>query len=340
MRYIGSKQQVLSFIKQTIFNTYGDCSDAIVGDLFAGTACVGEMLKKSGARIISNDYMNFSYMLQIERIKLNKEPESALPYNALIKELNEIDGIEGFFYKEYTVEGTMNGEYVRNYFSSDNAKKIDAMRTKINSWIEQGTISPDMYYLLIANMVNAVTKVSNTSGTYGAFLKDDDPRKVLPIHLEESVFFDNEKENLCYCQDVFKIIEEIGGDILYLDPPYNNRQYPPYYHILETVALYDAPEIYGKTGRRPYSNMLSPFCMADKAEDSLFDLVNKAKFRHIYISYSTDGLINYQSLTNRLNNIGEVKCFFKPYRRYKSNSGESEMRQKKLKEIIIYVKKR
>ena len=63
------------------------------------------------------------------------------------------------------------------------------------------------------------------------------------------------------------------GDILYLDPPYNNRQYPPYYHILETVTLYDDPDIYGKTGRRHYEEKLSLLCMKEKAVSAMVNII-------------------------------------------------------------------
>ena len=339
MRYIGSKRQVLPFIQKTISETYGDFSNATVADLFAGTACVSEMFKRSGAQVISNDYMNFSYALQIEKVKLNAIPESNLSYDDLLLQLNQAEGINGFFYSEYTLDGTKDSEYQRNYFSSNNARKIDAMRTLIENWLTRGVISEDMYYLLIANLIDAVTKVSNTSGTYGAFLKQDDPRKDIGIQLEKSVLFDNGKRNRSYCMDIREVVGQVEGDILYLDPPYNSRQYPPYYHILDTVTLYDQPAIYGKTGRRPYSEKLSPFCMADQAKGALVDLVLAAKFNHIYISYSTDGIVDYEELISDLKEVGNTKCFFMPYRRYKSNSKGTSAAKNKLKEIIVYVQK-
>ena len=132
MRYIGSKRQVLPFIKSIIEDTYGCVSNAIIGDLFAGTACVGEMLKKTGAQVVSNDYLNFSYALQIEKIKLNCVPDSIVPYSELLYTLNNLQGREGFFYKEYTHEGTENSFFRRNYFSAENAKKIEIFIEKLN----------------------------------------------------------------------------------------------------------------------------------------------------------------------------------------------------------------
>ena len=95
MRYIGSKRTVLPFIKTTIEETYGKISNAIVADLFAGTACVGEMFKREGARVLSNDYLSFSYALQIEKIKLNGIPEGNRSYLDLISLLNATPGKEG-----------------------------------------------------------------------------------------------------------------------------------------------------------------------------------------------------------------------------------------------------
>lgn len=297
MRYIGSKRTVLPFIKTTIEETYGNISNAIVADLFAGTACVGEMFKREGARVLSNDYLSFSYALQIEKIKLNGIPESKRSYLDLISLLNAAPGKEGFFFREYSIEGSSHGEYTRNYFSKDNAMKIDGVRTQIELLRVNGEISEDMYFLLIANLIDAVTRVSNTSGTYGAFLKVDDPRKDLPLSLCASSFVDNGKKNECYCKDIFELIDNLNGDILYLDPPYNGRQYPPYYHILDTVTKYDNPAIYGKTGRRPYANQISPFCVSEKAEAALFDIVKRARFGNIYICLA---LLRYVSILQGL----------------------------------------
>ena len=337
MRYIGSKTRILDFISDTVQQTYGSVDNAVVADLFAGTCAVSEMFKLKKAKVISNDYLHSSYALQVAKIKLNSEPSCSLPYIKAIEELNSLDGTEGFFYNEYSLEGSRKSKLERNYFSEKNAKKIDSICIQMYEWKESNVISDDMLFLLSANLIDAITKVSNTSGTYGAFLKVDDKRKYKDIFLTPFEFLDNQKDNEAYRSDISDIIDNLQGDVLYLDPPYNSRQYPPYYHILETAVLYDAPAIYGITGRRPYQDSLSPFCMKDKALPAMLDVVSRAQFSDIYISYSTEGIMDYRELCNELEIYGDVQNFYKPYRRYKSNGGGSG--ETGVKEIIIYVKK-
>lgn len=332
MRYIGSKNRILDFIDETITNTYGDYSNSTVADLFSGTACVGELFKKRGARVISNDYMYFSYALQVAKIKSNELPNE---YDKTLDYLNSLPGVEGFFFQQYTLSGHGN----RNYFWEENAKKIDAICIYLMEAREKGKITDDEFYHYKASLIDAVTRVSNTSGTYGSFLKIDDNRKYKPILLERINVVDNGKNNESFCEDITEVIQHVNGEILYLDPPYNNRQYPPYYHILETATLYDNPAIYGKTGRRPYEEKLSPLCMKDRAIETMVDIVNRAQFEHVYISYSTDGIMPYDELCEELLQLGTVEVFYKPYRRYKANSNGSIEENGKLKEIIIYVKK-
>lgn len=335
VRYIGSKRRLIPFIENVIQDTIGETKNLIFADLFAGTACVGEAFKKKGAKVITNDYLCFSYALQVSKVKQNTIPTGPIEYYKAIDILNDVDEVPGFFYEEYTLEGTKNKEYQRNYFSAENARKIDGIRFKMDEWLSSKVIDENFFQCLSASLVDAVTKVSNTSGTYGAFLKEDDKRKFKKIKLEKQVFFNNYHENESYCEDIFDVIDKISGDILYLDPPYNNRQYPPYYHILETVVKYDNPYIYGKTGRRVYNHQMSPFCMKDKAEMALYDIFQSANFKHIFLSYSTEGIVNIYDFAKKLPKGWKITVFDQNYRRYKSNS--HRVNNKELKEIILYV---
>ena len=154
MRYIGSKNRILKFIESVIDETYGNVSNAVFADLFSGTACVAELFKQKGAKIISNDYLHFSYALQVAKIRVNSIPRCKVSYEDAINILNELEGIEGFFTKEYTIEGAANRNYSRNYFSYTNAKKIDAMCSQLKRWLSSGEINTDMYYLLCASLID------------------------------------------------------------------------------------------------------------------------------------------------------------------------------------------
>lgn len=345
MRYIGSKQPVLGFLEENIVATVGDVKKKVFADLFAGTCVVSILFKKLGSKIIANDYMTYSYVMGNAYLKVNEEPKflglkasGISGYLDALKYLNNIRKQKGFFYRNYSPEGTSESQYVRNYFSGENTQRIDAIISKLKNWRKDKIINAYEEHVLKTSLLEAVTKISNISGTYGAFLKKDDKRKFKRMLLKPIEIISSRERHYCYNEDALKIINQLSGDILYLDPPYNQRQYPPYYHILETVVLGDAPLIYGKTGRRPYKDKLSPFCNKRQAYGALDTLISKARFKHIFLSYNNEGIISIADLDNMLSHYGDVKVFKQNHRRFKSNNnGKSKQ---SLREILFYVKKK
>lgn len=341
MRYIGSKTNVLDFLNTTIHSCVGSTEGMIFADLFTGTTAVSQLFKKLGHRIISNDYMAFSYVFQLAYLKNCRQPSfinlRCGGYLNVLSKLNSLSPIEGFFYKNYCRESSPQSTYERNYFSGYNAGKIDAIMTQLREWKERKAISETEDAVLRASLIDAVTKISNISGTYAAFLKHEDPRMNKQLSLKPLSFIPSSENHFCHNEDILSLIDKTSGDILYLDPPYNQRQYPPYYHVLETIALDDNPAIYGKTGRRPYQDKLSPFCMKSKVKESLRSLIDRAQFKHIFLSYSTEGLISVKDVEEMLSKFGEVNTFYHDYRRYRSNkNGETPCG---VKEVLFYVSK-
>ncbi len=341
MRYIGSKTNIIGFLDEVIHSCTKYKEKRVFGDLFSGTTIVGQFFKKKGYKVISNDYMAFSYILQKAFIKNNSIPKfSRLKlggYKNVLEHLNHLKGENGFFYKNYCHEVVAEGKYRRNYFSVDNSRKIDVILTQLREWNATNNISESEDAILRASLIESVTKVSNISGTYGSFLKHDDPRKHKKIFLEPIKVIKSRLKHDCFNEDILTLIDNMSGDILYLDPPYNQRQYPPYYHILETISLDDNPEIYGKTGRRPYKDKLSPFCVKNEAKTVLCDVIRRAKFKDVFLSYNTEGLVSIHDLENSFKRIGEVKVFYHDYRRYRSNGNGKTHRN--VKEVLFYVKK-
>jgi len=324
MRYYGAKTKLLPFIEEVVKSTGVNGTSNFV-DLFAGTTSVGQHFKKLGYTVISNDTLEFSYALSKTFIELNQQPEfKKLKRHLNIKNNRQIfeylnnnsDYKEGFIYKNYSPNGG------RKYFTDENALKIDTHRLLINNWKEADYINELEYYYLITSLLKAVNLVSNVSGTYGAYLKTWDRRALNPLIMDEVEIIQSNNKNKAFKEDANELIKNIKPDILYLDPPYNTRQYASNYFILELIAegwFEKQPKIYGKTGMREYEHQKSKYSSKSNALNALEDLVlNASKSKYILLSCNNEGIIPHNSLINVLENIGEVETHTENHKRYKS----------------------
>lgn len=123
-----------------------------------------------------------------------------------------------------------------------------------------------------------------------------------------------------YNEDISELIKNVSGDILYLDPPYNARQYCSNYHLLETIARYDNPEIKGKTGLRDYADQKSVFCIKNKVADAFNELIKNAKFKYIFLSYNNEGLMSFDTIEKIMRKYGKYKVYMQQYRRFKADN--------------------
>ena len=90
----------------------------------------------------------------------------------------------------------------------------------------------------------------------------------------------------------------IRFDVLYADPPYTRDHYSRYYHVLETMARHDRPEVSTtliRSGRERLSRGVyrrdrhqSPFCIHSRAEAAFHALAGGASRRNVplVLSYS------------------------------------------------------
>lgn len=323
MNYIGSKFSILSYIDEVVEDFTESKKNITFCDIFAGTGVVSKYFKEKGYNIIANDIEYFSYAT----LKGLIENSDELKFEKLAKKhidpfvcLNGLNGKKGFIYKNYSLGGTRKKEYIRQYFSDENAKKIDAMRLKIEKWNKRKLINENEYYYLLACLLEASDKVANTASVYEAFLKDlkkSAQKKIVLKPLE--LVFKNKKYTI-YNENSKDLIRKIKGDILYLDPPYNSRRYDTNYHILETIALYDNPKIKGKTGLRVEDNKKSNYCIKSKAASELEDLIKNAKFKYILLSYNDEGIISPKEIKEIMSKYGKYKKYEKRHKRFKSDN--------------------
>jgi len=337
MNYIGSKLSLLTFLEESI-NKVADKNCKVFCDLFAGTGIVGSYFKKKGYKIIANDIQYYSYILNRHYIGNHKE----LNFTELIKEipdlksvdlenrknfvcnyLSDLKGAKGFIYKNYCLGGTKNKKEARQYFSDENGMRCDAIRQKIENWKKGDLITDDEYYFLITSLIESIDKYANTASVYGAFLKNLKKTAQNNLILKPARLIINEQEHEVFNEDINKLVGRIEGDILYLDPPYNQRQYATNYHMLETIAKYDNPKIYGKTGLRDYQNKKSLYCSSSQVKKSFKDLILNAKVKYIFLSYNNEGIMSLNDIKETMSLRGKYGYFTKEYNRFKADKSEN-----------------
>ncbi len=339
MNYIGSKYSILDYIDDTI-NDFVEQKEKnmTLCDIFSGTGTVGKYFKNKGYNIISNDIQYYSYVTAKHFIENNKN----LKFEKLKEKniepfeyLNNIQNTKGFIYNNYSMEGTRGKEHERQYFSDENAQKIDAIRMKIEEWKNAKEIDKQEYTFLLASLIESADKVANTASVYEAFLKHlktsaSKPLMIKPIDTIINCDCTNLK---VYNEDANELVKKISGDILYMDPPYNTRKYDTNYHMLETIALYDQPEIKGKTGTRVDNSKKSKYCVKREATETFEDLIKNAKFKYIFLSYNDEGIINLNDIERIMSKYGRYKKYEKIHRRFKADNSRDYIKNSTIEYI-------
>lgn len=326
MNYIGSKYKLSEFIKQGVYSVVGqNLSDKVFCDLFAGTGIVGRSFKKEVKQVISNDLEYYSFVLNKNYIE-NHESLDFLPY---IFELNSLEGKKGFIFEEYSENGLAG----RQYFKANNGKKIDAIRQKIEQWKTSNEISDNLYYFLLASLLESADKVANTASVYGAFLKHIKKSAQKDLWIEPAIFIENENEHWVFNENANDLIQKIWGDILYLDPPYNAREYGANYHLLNTIARYDAFIPKGKTGLRDYQK--SNFCKKNQVSEAFENLIKNANFNYIFLSYNNEGLMPSDEIQKIMKKYGKYDLITTEYARFRADKEEN--RNHKADKTIEYL---
>ena len=337
MNYIGSKKSLLQFLEESIYQVAGKENFTFL-DLFAGTGIVGQHFKSKGHSVIANDLQYYSFVLNKNYIENHK----VLKFLGLGKDLEDLKNIEyekradfvcefldnldlkeGFIYKNYCLGGTKNQEFKRQYFSDENGKKVDTIREKIEEWKKEKKINNNEYYFLLTTLIESIDKVANTASVYGAFLKQLKKSAQKEFLMKPANFVLNDNEHSVYNEDIETLVETVQGDVLYLDPPYNHRQYAPNYHLLETIAKYDNPKIKGKTGLRDYSNQKSKFSQKKEVLNSFKNIIQKANVKYIFLSYNNEGLMTEEEVRFIMSKRGKYGIFKKEYSRFKADKTEN-----------------
>jgi adenine-specific DNA-methyltransferase len=215
----------------------------------------------------------------------------------------------------------------RMFFTVENGRRIDAIRTKLHEWRVAGVLPDDEYYLLLTCLIEAADGVANTTGVYAAFVKSWQSNALKPLRLTEpELVVDTGLNCTASQQDANEFVRRLGFvDVLYLDPPYNTRQYSSYYHVPELIArgwFDEEPTLRGKTGLIPDADKKSKWSVPGECVEVFRDLIRNARARYVLLSYNNEGIIPPDAVEDVFVEFGTPGTFHKhavDYARYRSD---------------------
>ena len=312
-RFLGNKFKLLDFIEDIVEENCGDYLSFC--DIFAGTGVVGERFNKKDVKVVSNDILESNYIPLLAWLKITNFNQERIEY--LINALNNL---------EADSDNYVSKKFGGIYFTLENARKIGAIREKI----DEMNITSLERNILVTSLIYAIDKVANTCGHYDAFRKKMDTRGEIKLSVPD-IKSHNNYLNEVYKEDANKLIERIEVDILYMDPPYNSRQYSDTYHLLENIAQWRKPEVYGIAKKMTRDHLKSEYCLKT-AHKAFRELIQKAKCKHILLSYNNTGekkdsrsnaRISDDQIIEILREKGETEVFEREYKAFTTGLSET-----------------
>lgn len=316
MRYIGNKTRLLPFIRRTLERS--GISAGSVHDAFAGTASVSRDLKALGWRVYSSDILASSYVFQRAYVVADAVDDSV---GDIAKELQELPPVPGFITRHFSPVGG------RMYFTQENAGRIDAAREELDRRHAGKQLTDDTYYLLLAAIIEGADRVANTAGVYASYMKrwQANSKRRFTIEIEPPIR--GVSPASAYLMDAAEAAGRVGEvDLIYIDPPYNSRQYVAYYHIPEILARgwsKGEPAVRGKVGLLAGPEGRSDWSHGRRVEKLLSGLFAATSARHALVSFNSEGHLDPDRLTGLLEKAagdGQVGHFSQRYRRYRADS--------------------
>lgn len=317
-RYIGSKAKLLEWIFDKVAsNTEG----VSFFDVFAGTGVVSEFALSQYQRVVMNDFL-FSNRVIYDAF-FSKDDYCGMKIIDILTELNDVDpcGIE---------ENYFSINFGNKYFGKNDAKKIGYLREEIQRLFLDGEINKKEYNILLASLIYSVDRIANTVGHFETYIKDNIKDNLLELGLIQTISTENNMIEI-YREDANKLVREICADIVFIDPPYNSRQYSRFYHLIENLVQWEKPELFG-VALKPKEQNMSEYCKTG-AKYILNDLMDNVCCKYIVVTYnntysskssSSRNKIALDDLLSILERKGETMIFEKSYKYF--NTGKTEFK--------------
>lgn len=331
-RYIGSKARMIDSIDEVLKKEKIEYSSFL--DLFGGTGIVGDHFNNQSTKVYVNDllksnYISYQAWFGNEKIDKKKLLNYIEKYNNL-KDLNE-----NYFSINFS----------DTYFSKFNCKKIGYIREDIENEYINNNLNLRERAILITSLLYAMDKIANTVGHYDAYRKNGMLDKKLELFMLDLKSNQNNKNNRIFNEDSNELVKNLKADVVYIDPPYNSRQYSDAYHLLENVATWEKQEVFGVAKKMKRNGIKSKYCSVS-APLAFKELIENIDAKYIIVSYNNMGTkgagrsqakISDDDIMSVLSQKGKVKVYETDFNQF--NTGKTNIDNHKERLFVCKVGK-
>lgn len=312
-RYIGSKAKLSDWIMELI-DAETDHIRTFT-DLFAGTATISSQALVKYEKVIINDFLHANNIIYKGFFEAGDWDRKKVC--DIITRYNSLD-------PEVLQDNYFSENFGGKFYEYNVSKLIGYIRQDIENIKDQ--LTEKEYNILLATLIYNIDKLANTVGHFDAYIKKPIKPQPLRLRLIDAKSFANVE---IHREDANQLARQIKSDLVYIDPPYNSRQYCRFYHLYETLIKWDKPKLYG-VALKPEPENMSTYCTV-KAKDSFEDLVMNLDTRYLVVSYnntyksksnSSENKIKLEEIAEILNRCGETKIFECSHRFF--NAGKTE----------------
>ena len=318
-RYLGNKYTLSNFIRTTVNEHCQNINT--VADIFSGTGAVANAFKDK--QLITNDLLYSNYIANYAWFAAENYSEAKI-----------ISMIYGYNRVQTEEDNYMRKNFADTFFSAADCSKIGFIREDIEQRYKSKQLNFKEYAILITALLYAMDKIANTVGHYDAYRKNVElkDKLILSVVLPEKNL---NTANQCFNTDATNLVNDIKCDLLYLDPPYNSRQYCDAYHLLENVAKWQKPKVFGVARKMDRTSLKSDYCTVS-ATKALAQLIKHADAKYILLSYNnmsnkgndrSNAKIADEDILQILQAKGKVTIFEEDYKSF--STGKSKIKDNK-----------
>jgi len=387
VKYMGSKAKIIKFVSESIESVYqgGVVCDLFAGSCnlsgaLGGIYPIHSNDIQSYSELLSSIYLKPISSINAEEILceadvIYKRVKSNISLDLEYTKFNCLDSFNSIEKKNRDlIEESFSHEYhlfLKNYsgtwWSSEQCIWIDAIKQVIDNKIKSGKWRQAEYAFSMSILMHSMAYTSQGTGHYAQYRDAKTISSMTDINIYRqkdvpSIFlkkFNQLKEwgrdnvvdlgHTMSTADYESCLNTIDKGTVYADPPYAFVHYSRFYHAMETICLYDYPNIQVKNGifvkgRYREERHQSPFCIKTKVEyafERLFSGVSTNNL-NLALSYSNAAMISIEKLLEISDRIigDKYNIWVEDTDHHHMTMGRKNDRQREVKELILLARRK